>query len=165
MALDNHQNEYISHRVLTASPMELVCILYETGIQAVDRAIEAQHSGDVIERGRAVSKAIEVLAELQASLRHDVREEYSHTLAGLYTYMRGQLMRAHAEQSLSLLREVGRLLNTLLEGWAGAMEQVKPGNGEKCAVSPSEPAAIFSASNPYSGDSVRMNAACRTWQL
>jgi flagellar protein FliS len=161
----NRQNEYVSLRVLTASPMQLVRILYETGVQAVDKAIEAQHSGDVIERGRAVSKAFEVLAELQASLRHDVQEEYSKTLAGLYSYMQRQLMRAHAEQSLSLLNEVSRLLNTLMEGWVGAMEQMESGRVPDRSVNAPEPDTVFSAPNPYSGDPVHSGSECRSWQL
>lgn len=161
----NRQKEYIAHRVLTASPMELVRILYEAGIQALGQAIEAQHSGDVIERGRAISKAVEILSELQASLRHDVREEYSRTLGGLYTYMRTQLMRAHAEQSLTILQEITRLLNTLMEGWIGAMEQLESGAGADSASENCEHVTVFSGSDPYSGDSGCLIVQGRSWQL
>jgi len=160
----NGQREYIKQRVLTASPVELVQILYETGIQALDRAIDAQNSGDVIERGRAVSKAIEVLSELQASLRHDVSEQYSRTLSGLYSYMRTQLMRAHAEQSLSVLQEVARLFNTLLEGWSGAMARLDASQAEDSEVA-GERVAMLSVSDPYSGDSGYLAGDCRSWQL
>lgn len=160
----NSEREYISQRVLTASPLELVCILYQTAIQAVDRSIEALHSGDIIERGRGVSKAIEVLAELQSSLRHDVQKEYSRTLAELYAYIRTQLMRAHAEQSLSQFQEVSRLLNTLAEGWAGAM-QLESARGEMNDKNEDEPAAMFSAANPYSGHSPQPGSVSRSWQL
>jgi len=165
MTASNYQKEYATQRVLTASPMELVCILYETGIQAVDQAITAQHAGDVIERGRAVSKAIEVLAELQASLRHDVREEYSRTLAELYTYMRLQLMRAHAEQSLGLLSEVSRLLSTLLEGWRGALKQTRSAPAADSSVTSSDIAVLPNESNPYSPEPVCSGSECRSWQL
>lgn len=162
MTSDNRQREYITQRVLAASPMELVRILYETGAQAVARAIEAQHAGDIIERGRAISKTIEVLSELQASLRHDVSEEYSRTLAGLYSYMRSQMMRAHVEQSVPILQEVSRLLNTLLEGWTGAMANMESRDSEQGDAGTAEPVAVFSGSDPYSGD---RSAECRSWQL
>src|SRR5215472_4983058 len=117
MALSSPQQEYVSHRVRTASPLDLIRILYESAVQSVDEALTALHSGEILKRGAAVTKAIEVLSELRASLRFDVQQEYCNTLAGLYTYMQQQLIRAHAEKSESLLAEVSRLLHTLLDGW------------------------------------------------
>src|SRR5690349_10133133 len=101
MTSHKRQKEYISNRVMTASPMELVRILYEASVQSVDEALSALHSGDILARGEAVNKAIEILAELRMSLRRDVQEEYSNTLAELYGYIQHQLIRAHAEQSES----------------------------------------------------------------
>ncbi len=123
MTPSSRQKEYLSIRIATASPMELVRLLYEGAVQSVQEAIRALHSGDILSRGQAVNKAIEILAELRVSLRKDVAEQYSNTLGELYGYIQHQLIRAHAEQSESLLQEASRLLTTLLEGWAGAMEK------------------------------------------
>jgi len=161
---DRHR-EYISYRVMTASPLELIRILYDAAVQAVGEAIAALHVGDVLTRGNAISKAIEILAELQLSLRRDVREEYSNTLDGLYSYMQRQLIRAHAEKSEDLLLEVSRLLNTLLDGWAGAMENLDALHAGECKTDLIEPAPAPNASNPYSGEPADSTPRSRTWQL
>ncbi len=57
------------------------------------------------------------------SLRCDVQPEYSNTLAGLYSYMQQQLIRAHAEQSEACCRKLLVCCARLLEGWTGAMHE------------------------------------------
>ena len=165
MTPDNRQKEYFKQRVLSATPMELIRILYETAIQTVDAAVLAHRAGDVYGRGEKVGKAVAILSELLVSLRHDVRREYSGTLAELYTYMQRQLIRAHGEQSEDLLREVSRLLNTLLDGWAGAMEMTAAGDKERPVNAPEPPSVEVKASNPYSEEMAGSSAKSRSWQL
>lgn len=162
--LPSQHREYVAHRVRTASPVELIRILYETAVQSMDDALRALNSGDILARGRAVTKTIEILSELRASLRFDVQQEYCNTLAGLYGYMQTQLIRAHAEQSENLLLEVSRLLHTLQEGWTGAMDNLRSveersaGNLEAHAT-----AAAANGSNPYSPEPAAI--VSRSWQL
>src|ERR1700730_4271979 len=120
----NQHHEYITQRVQTASPLQLIRILYEAALQTVDEALRALQSGDILGRGRAVTKTIEILSELRIALRYDVQKEYCSTLAGLYGYMQSQLIRERSEQWESVLLEVSRLLHTLVEGWTGAMENL-----------------------------------------
>ncbi len=171
MPYAKQQQEYVTQRVQTASPLELIRILYEAALQSVEEAVQALQAGDILQRGKAVTKTIGILSELQISLRYDVQKEYCSTLAGLYSYMQSQLIRAHSEQSESPLLEVSRLLHTLLDGWTGAMENLADGS----AASPPEPAAAIPApdpyatapatseSNPYS--TVGAGSLGRTWQL
>ncbi|HYL72689.1 MAG TPA: flagellar export chaperone FliS [Bryobacteraceae bacterium] len=161
MASNQGKREYIAHRVLTASPVELIHILYQSAVQAVDEAVVALHSGDILSRGCAITKAIEILSELRASLRRDVQEEYSNTLEELYDYMQRQLIRAHREQSEALLLEVGRLLNTLLEGWAGAMNNTSPVNH----LDHGAPAERVSVASPYLSQAASSSSDCRSWQF
>lgn len=161
----NRQKEYLAVRINTASPMELVCILYEGAVQAVHEAIRALHSGDIFGRGEAINKAIEIIAELRVSLRLDVKDEYSNTLVELYGYIQQQLIRAHATQSENLLQEVLRLLNILLDGWSGAMEKSsafqKAGRIEEIGHA----ADPVSVANPYSSESPAMRLESRSWKL
>ena len=165
MTPSSRQKEYLAIRITTASPMELVRILYEGAVQSVHEAIRALHSGDILGRGQAVNKAIEILAELRVSLRRDVQEQYSNTLAELYGYIQHQLIRAHAEQSESLLQEVSRLLSTLLEGWAGAMERAEASQEAGRVEAIGQAADPVTAANPYSSESPGLRLASRTWQL
>ncbi|HXA68200.1 MAG TPA: flagellar export chaperone FliS [Bryobacteraceae bacterium] len=165
MTSSTRQKEYLAIRIETASPMELVRILYEGAVQSVEGAIRALHSGDILGRGQAINKAIEILAELRVSLRRDVEEQYSNTLAELYGYIQHQLIRAHAEQSESLLQEASRLLNTLLEGWSGAIEKSSGAQANGGSSEISQAAEPVIAANPYSSSSPGPRLESRTWQL
>jgi flagellar secretion chaperone FliS len=163
MTPPGNQKEYLLQRVLTASPVELVGILYETALQAVDEALAALQSGDIAARGQAITKSIQAVAELRTALRREVNPQYCDTLAGLYDYMQRQLMRAHSDKSGGLLREVSRLLQTLLEGWTGAMRSLSASKEPEPAPAPEEVVAAVSGVNPYAaaGPSSRV----RSWQL
>jgi flagellar protein FliS len=145
------RKEYISNRVAAATPMEMTRMLYEGAVQSVQQAIEAHRAGDILTRGNAVTKAVEILGELRFSLRRDVNPQYCDMLAGLYSYLQRRLIQAHAEKSETMLREVLGLAQTLLEGWVGAMNNVEPVQGEqelKASAAAGSPDA--SAANPYS---------------
>ena len=161
----NRQKQYMAVRITTASPMELVRILYEGAVQSVHEAIRALHSGDILARGEAINKAIEIVAELRVSLRVDVSDGYANTLAELYAYVQQQLIRAHAAQSESLLQEVLRLLNTLLEGWSGAMEKSSVAQNIGSAEEIGHREDPVSVGNPYSSESPALRLENRTWQL
>jgi flagellar secretion chaperone FliS len=152
------RKEYLASRVSAATPMELTRMLYEGAIQSVEDALVAHRAGDILGRGNAVTKTVQILGELRFSLRREVNPQYCDTLAGLYGYLQRRSIQAHAEKSESMLREVQGLIETLLEGWIGAMNNLSgKQNGEPEAVqtAPSAgasggSAAAVSASNPYS---------------
>ena len=162
MAPLKQPKEYQVQRVLTASPVELVGILYETALQAVDEALVALVSSDIAARARAITKAIEVLCELRASLRREVNPQYCDTLAGLYDYLQRQLMQAHSDKSGRLLQEVSRLLQTLLEGWTGAIRNLGAVKDAEPATATDDFAAVVNAQNPYSASAPSPG---RSWQL
>ena len=141
------KREYIANRVAAATPMELTQLLYEGTAQAVRDAIAAHRAGDILARGNCVTRAVEILGELRFSLRRDVAPQYCDTLSGLYGYLQTRLIQAHAQKSESMLEEALRLIETLLEGRTGAMQNL---GALATAVSPAFGAeAAISESNPY----------------
>lgn len=149
---DPHK-EYVVSRVAAATPVELTRMLYEGAVQAVREALTAHRGGDILARGNAVTKAVQILGELRFSLRRDVAPQYCDTLSGLYGYLQNRLIQAHAEKSESMLQEVLQLIQTLLEGWIGAMQNLDAldaGIAGKAEATAPEPVAASGASNPYS---------------
>ncbi len=132
MTLSAHQ-AYLESRVLSASPLELVRILYRLAIERLREAKRHQASGDVLARSRALTAASEVLAELTCALDLEKGGELSRRLAELYQYMQVRLLEANFRQDMALVDEVLGLLATLLEGW----QQIEP---EREA--PADPAAL-----------------------
>ena len=141
-----------------ATPVELTRMLYEGAVQAVQEALTAHRAGDILTRGNAVTKAVQILGELRFSLRRDVAPQYCDTLSGLYGYLQSRLIQAHAEKSESMLKEVQQLIQTLLDGWIGAMQNLSAPD----SPTSDEPAAL-SASNPYSAKAAEPQN--RSWQF
>ncbi len=158
MTPTNPHQEYLASRVAAATPVELTRMLYEGAIQAVEEALTAHRGGDILARGNAVTKAVQILGELRFSLRRDVAPQYCDTLSGLYGYLQNRLIQAHAEKSESMLQEVLQLVQTLLEGWTGAMRNLDAlgagadgGGADKDASGSAQSAAaeVTGASKPY----------------
>jgi len=168
MTPTNPHQEYVRSRVAAATPAELTRMLYEGATQAVQEAITAHRGGDILARGNAVTKAVEILGELRFSLRRDVAPQYCDTLSGLYGYLQRRLIQAHAEKSEGMLQEALGLIQTLLEGWIGAMHNLEASNpavskdGDPTSVSgPSTP-----HSSPYSSTTTQeKEAPNRSWQF
>lgn len=117
---------YLEAQVMSASPVELVKILYGAAASAVRDARRHLASGDVLERSREISKAMNVMAELGAALDRNGGGELAGRLAELYGYIGTRLMDAHVHQQDEPLAEVLALLATLREGWDALERPVEP---------------------------------------
>jgi flagellar protein FliS len=150
MTPTNPHREYLESRVAASTPVELTRMLFEGAVQAVREAITAHQGGDILARGNAVTKAVQMLGELRFSLRRDVAPQYCDTLSGLYGYLQARLIQAHAEKSERMLEEVLQLIQTLLDGWIGAMRNLSLRDAESQNAEPvsDSPKAALSVSNP-----------------
>lgn len=116
---NNGHDTYLESRILAADPIELVNLLYQGCRQAVRDAREHLAGGRIAERSRAITKACEILIELDGSLDHTRAGELSQRLAQLYDYMQRRLLDANMRQVDEPLAEVLGLLTTLGEAWEG----------------------------------------------
>jgi len=133
----NAHDAYLESRVLSADPVELIRLLYQTGISAVQDARRHLADGKILERSRAITKASQVLIQLTTSLDHERGGALSRRLAALYDYLLRRLTEANFQQRDEPLAEVLSLLATLAEGWEG----VRP-------TTQSEPPAAANPWNP-----------------
>jgi flagellar protein FliS len=108
---------YLETRVLSADPLELICLLYQHATEAVRDARVHLASGEIALRSRAISKAIGILDELNASLNHAAGGAISSNLEQLYSYMTVRLTEANMRKQEAPLAEVESLLSTLAEAW------------------------------------------------
>jgi flagellar protein FliS len=120
----NVQEAYTENRVLEASPVELIGLLYEAAMESLMAARRHLAAGDIRERSHAINRACGILLELDHSLDHAAGGELSGRLAQLYEYMNQRLIEANFQQADAPLAEVLGLLATLAEGWDGVRRQV-----------------------------------------
>ena len=122
------QNHYVSQNYLetevqSASPLQLVRLLYQGALEAVVTARSALGAGDILTRSRKISKATLILNELALNLDHSKGGEISRSLAELYDYMARRLNEANFQQVDAPLAEVQDLLQTLSEAWTDCSVQ------------------------------------------
>jgi flagellar protein FliS len=110
-------NSYFDQMILSASPIELIRLLYRQAISSVRDAREHLRAGRIAERTAAINKAYAVLLTLAQSLRPEDAPELAARLAALYDYMQRKLIEANFRKAEAPLGEVLGLLSTLAEAW------------------------------------------------
>jgi flagellar protein FliS len=115
--LDNPYADSLELRVSSATPLELVTMLYDGAIDAVRAARGHLAAGEIFPRSRAVAKAVNILIELSQSLDYQAGD-LSKRLAGLYDYMQRTLLDANFRQTDDGLATTESLLVSMREAWA-----------------------------------------------
>ncbi len=128
---------YLENQVASADPIGLVQLLYAGAIDSLQQARAFLLAGRIPERSAAISKAMQIILELQSSLDLERGGEIAVSLARLYAYVQERLAEANAQQKPAALEEALNLLLTLQEGWKEAA--LVP------VAAPAEPAAAGSS--------------------
>jgi flagellar protein FliS len=120
-------NQYKQTAVKTANRGQILLMLYEGAIKNVKMATLAIERKDIPAKGMYIGKAHDIINELTATLDFEVGGEIARNLERLYNFIVEQLVKANLENSMEPLAAVQKVLETLLEGWRGAVEQVNKG--------------------------------------
>lgn len=133
---------YLEARVLSADPLELVCLLYQRGLETVRDARRYMAARDIAGRAEAISKTLAIIGELNSSLDHNAGGDVSGNLERLYSYMTVRLTEANMRREEAPLVEVERLLTTLAEAW----KEVRARTSESAPAPVHMPAAAWQES-------------------
>lgn len=121
-------NKYKQTSVMTASPGQVLIMLYEASIRHTRRAIESLDKGDMPAKGQAIGKVHDIVNELVNSLNHEIGGKVAEDLERLYNFMIEQLLKANLENRRDCLESVEKILTNLLEGWRVAVQNVSKQN-------------------------------------
>ncbi|MDX9709125.1 MAG: flagellar export chaperone FliS [Trichloromonas sp.] len=120
-----YMNQYFENQVNTASPEQLLIMLYNGAIRFVGEAEEAMASKKIAYRGERISKSIAILSELSATLDHEIGGEIAANLAALYDYMIRTLLAANIHDDAGKLAEVREMLSGMRDTWLDAIDKVR----------------------------------------
>ena len=114
---------YQTQAVFTASPGQLVLMLYDGALRFLGHARDALQAPEDSPRrieiiNNNLIKAQNILAELQASLNHEVGGDHSANLDRLYEYYIRRLLEANMKKKVEPVIEVESLVRQLRDGWA-----------------------------------------------
>jgi flagellar protein FliS len=102
----------------SASPHQLVLMLFDGALTALRNARAHLAAGRVGPRGEAVSQAIQIVEQgLRASLDRDAGGALAGQLADLYEYIGRRILVAGAKADDAGLAEAARLLEELRGAW------------------------------------------------
>ncbi|MCL6377680.1 flagellar export chaperone FliS [Pectobacterium brasiliense] len=109
--------------VMSASPHQLIVMLFDGARSAMVRARILLQQGDIQGKGIALSKAIDIITNgLKVGLDMEKGGELAENLSALYDYMTQRLMIANLHNDVKVIEEV----ETLLENIASAWRQIGP---------------------------------------
>lgn len=116
---------YRQNHVYTADRGTILLMLYQGVIDFLKKAENSLNEGDLSSKGTYVARAHAIISEFLSSLNHEAGGDLSQKLEDLYRFMLDQLMEAHLSNDERPLGVVISLLETLKEGWEGAVVQAR----------------------------------------
>ncbi len=108
---------YQDAAVTTQSSGRVVVMLYEGAIKFLKLAIKEIESNNPEGKGTYITKAVDIIYELNTVLDMEAGGEVAQNLRSLYLFMNQQLLKANLQQSADMVKEVIELLEELNEGW------------------------------------------------
>lgn len=112
----NSKQEYLKQSVLTASPTELIVMLYDACIKSLKLAeIYLTEKKDIPNTNEYLLKSQKIILELINSL--DTSVEISQQLLPIYDYLLRSIRTMNIKKDLSELPDVLEILTSLRETW------------------------------------------------
>ena len=118
-------NHYARQRIETATPAQLIALLYGAGIAALRAGIDAMGRNDRDEINRHMLRAQDVVMELRCSL-NPAAGDLAANLDAIYAYSFQRLVRANVGRDTTAAAEVLGILEGLNESWRAACLTQQP---------------------------------------
>jgi len=115
-------NQYQNNHILTASPEQLLLMLYDGAIRFTRQAIQGMEQGDMAVAHHGIKKSLAIITEFTNSLNHEIGGEIAENLDALYSFMIRELTLGNLHKDTEKLRVVERLLVDLRATWGEAVE-------------------------------------------
>lgn len=118
-------NEYLRNAILTASPEQLLLMLYDGAIRFTRQGAEGLERQDWEQAFNGFSRAQKVALELINSLNYDVDRDLCTKMAGLYNFVYRKLVEACSDRSVSAAQDALRILEYQRETWVMLIDQLR----------------------------------------
>lgn len=116
---------YANNKITTASPADLVLMLYEGAIKFCNIAIVAVENKDIEKAHNNIMKVQNIILEFQATL--DYKYATAKDFNEVYTYLLERLKEANIKKDKETLEEVLGHLRTMRDTWKEVMRLTKNG--------------------------------------
>lgn len=136
MLASGYARTYRTNAVLTASPGQLVLMLYDGALKALALAREAftmppEETRRIQLINEQLLKAQAILNELQSGLNLEAGGEFASTMHRLYDYHNRRLLEANLRKQVEPVVEVERLVRELRDAWAQMLTKQESSTPER----------------------------------
>ena len=118
MSYARQASRYRETEVLTATPGQLVVLLYDHLLVSLRRASVAMAGNDLELQGESLEKSRNVLTELLVTLDREKGGEVASNLAALYSFLLGELVQIGVRPDVARLDRVTRMIAELRDAFA-----------------------------------------------
>jgi flagellar protein FliS len=131
---------YRETRVRTASPGQLVVMLYDEAIKQSDTAIRLLGADskprpvDIERINLSLGKVQDVITELMASLDFDAGGQLAQDLFALYVWFGREILEANIHKEVERIKSIRTMLADLREAWADAASKSQGGSSTPVGV-------------------------------
>jgi flagellar protein FliS len=127
------QNPYLRDAVLTASPEQLQLMLYDGAIRFCHQAKDALSRKDYETSFERLTRAQNIILEMQSGLRPEVNRELCQRMSAIYNFLYRKLIDANVKRSAGEIDDALRVLEVERETWqilVNKVNQVRQSNQE-----------------------------------
>ncbi|MFP4149509.1 MAG: flagellar export chaperone FliS [Nitriliruptoraceae bacterium] len=111
------RDQYQQAATHTASPAQLVLMLFDGALVRLEVAQDAIAEGRIGQAHEAIVRVQAIVDELQVSLDHDRGGSIAANLASLYAYCTRLLLEGNVRKDTAPLAEVAGILQGLRDAW------------------------------------------------
>lgn len=115
---------YLRTKVLTATPEQLQLMLYDGAIRFAQQARAALERKNYEQSYELITRAQKIVAEMIASLKHDVAPDLCGKLAALYNFIYRKLIEANIDHTVESLDQALHILNYQRETWVMLLDKL-----------------------------------------
>jgi flagellar protein FliS len=108
---------YKQQSILTATPGQLVVMLYDGCLRFLHQSAHAMREGNIAEAGTRLARAEAIIDELLTTLDLEQGGVIASRLQGIYVFCLRHLMQARLERDAEMIEKVGELLSELRDSW------------------------------------------------
>jgi flagellar secretion chaperone FliS len=109
---------YRQQSILTATPGQLVVMLYDGCLRFLNQAAFAMREGRTGEAGARLTRAEAIIDELLDTLDLEKGGVIASRLQGIYVFSSRQLIEARTARDPEMIEKVAELLGELRDAWA-----------------------------------------------
>lgn len=120
--MNPYMQQYQQNQIATASPEQILLMLYDGAIRFTRLAMEGVETGNTAQKNHGISKTMAIVAEFSNSLNREIGGNIADDLDALYDFMIRELTSANVHGDIEKLKNVEKLLVDLRATWGEAVE-------------------------------------------